>query len=66
MLNLQILSRYQNMLVLLKGKEREPLISILPGTDVMMNFQDIKGKVKPYQVKQILKVIDEKKITRRG
>jgi len=28
----------------------------------MLNFQNVKGKVKPYQVKQFLKVVDKYKL----
>lgn len=30
-----------------------------PGLDVEMNFQEAKGKAKPYQIRQLLAFIDE-------
>ncbi|NQU64073.1 MAG: type II toxin-antitoxin system HicA family toxin [SAR324 cluster bacterium] len=31
----------------------------LPGTDVMLNLQSVKGKGKPYQVEQLVGYIEE-------
>ena len=39
-----------------KGSHR---IFVREGIDEMLNFQNVNGKAKPYQVKQLIKVIDK-------
>lgn len=42
-----------------KGSHR---IYVKDGVREMLNFQNVKGKAKPYQVKQFLKVVDKYKL----
>ncbi|MCL0030332.1 type II toxin-antitoxin system HicA family toxin [Thermodesulfovibrionales bacterium] len=42
-----------------KGSHR---IYVKDGVREMLNFQNVKGKAKPYQVKQFLKVIERYKL----
>jgi predicted RNA binding protein YcfA (HicA-like mRNA interferase family) len=30
-----------------------------PGVEELLNFQNVKGKAKPYQVKQLIKIIEK-------
>jgi predicted RNA binding protein YcfA (HicA-like mRNA interferase family) len=41
-----------------KGKGSH-FIFICPGVEELLNFQDVKGKAKPYQVKQLIKIIEK-------
>jgi hypothetical protein len=34
-------------------------IYTLPGTSLRLNFQNVRGKAKPYQVRQLLKFVEE-------
>ena len=34
----------------------------IKGLEALMDFQEVDGKAKPYQVRQLLKVIDEHKL----
>jgi predicted RNA binding protein YcfA (HicA-like mRNA interferase family) len=42
-----------------KGSYR---IFVRTGIKEMLNFQEVKGKAKPYQVKQFLKIIEKHKL----
>lgn len=42
-----------------KGSHR---IYVRKGIAEMLNFQDVKGKTKPYQVRQFIKIIDKYKL----
>jgi hypothetical protein len=37
-------------------------IYVRDGVSEMLNFQNVKGKAKPYQVKQLLKVVEKYKL----
>lgn len=37
-------------------------IYVRDGVREMLNFQNVKGKAKPYQVKQLLKVVEKYKL----
>ena len=41
-----------------KGKGSH-FIFTRPGVDELLNFQNIKGKAKPYQVKQLINIIEK-------
>ena len=41
-----------------KGKGSHHIFT-LPGVEELLNFQNIKGKAKPYQVKQLIKIIEK-------
>ncbi len=43
----------------LKGGKGSHRVFSRPGTDAMLNFQNVGGFAKPYQVKQLLKVAEE-------
>lgn len=45
-----------------RGGKGSHKIYVKDGVREMLNFQNIKGKVKPYQVKQLLKVIEKYKL----
>ena len=42
-----------------RGGKGSHKIFVKDGIREMLNFQDIKGKAKPYQVRQLLNVIDK-------
>jgi hypothetical protein len=42
-----------------KGGKGSHNIYVREGIKEMLNFQDVKGKAKPYQVGQFLKIIDK-------
>ena len=42
-----------------KGGKGSHRIYVRDGISEMMNFQNVKGKAKPYQVKQLINVIDK-------
>lgn len=41
-----------------KGKGSHHIFT-RPGVEELLNFQNIKGKAKPYQVKQLIKIIEK-------
>ena len=41
-----------------KGKGSHHIF-IRPGVKKLLNFQNVKGKAKPYQVKQLIKIIEK-------
>lgn len=41
-----------------KGKGSH-FIFTRPGVEELLNFQNVKGKAKPYQVKQLIKIIEK-------
>ncbi len=45
-----------------KGGRGSHRIFVRDGIKDMLNFQDVKGKAKPYQVKQLIKVIEKYKL----
>ena len=45
-----------------RGGKGSHKIYVKEGVREMLNFQNIKGKAKPYQVKQLLKVIEKYKL----
>lgn len=45
-----------------RGGKGSHKIYVKNGVREMLNFQNIKGKVKPYQVKQLLKIIKKYKL----
>jgi len=45
-----------------RGGKRSHRIYVKDGVREMLNFQNVKGKAKPYQVKQFLKVIERYKL----
>jgi predicted RNA binding protein YcfA (HicA-like mRNA interferase family) len=45
-----------------KGGKGSHRIYVKEGVREMLNFQNVKGKAKPYQVKQFLKVVDRYKL----
>ena len=45
-----------------KGGKGSHRIYVKEGVREMLNFQNVKGKAKPYQVKQFLKVVDKYKL----
>ncbi|MEA3282019.1 MAG: type II toxin-antitoxin system HicA family toxin [Euryarchaeota archaeon] len=45
-----------------KGGKGSHRIYVKKGVREMLNFQNVKGKAKPYQVKQFLKVVDRYKL----
>ncbi|CAD6490283.1 MAG: hypothetical protein EMLJLAPB_00062 [Candidatus Argoarchaeum ethanivorans] len=42
-----------------KGGRGSHRIYVRDGIDEMLNFQNVSGKVKPYQVKQLIKIIEK-------
>lgn len=52
----------QNLLVLLTKEERVVIEYMQKGIIEILHFQNVKGKAKPYQVKQLLKVIEKYKL----
>jgi hypothetical protein len=42
-----------------KGGKGSHLIYTRDGIKEMLNFQNVKGKAKPYQIKQFISVIDK-------
>ena len=63
MLDLKCFAEQQNCLALgleeVTGGHR---IYVKDGVREMLNFQNVKGKAKPYQVKQFLKIIGRYKL----
>ena len=45
-----------------KGGKGSHRIYVKEGVREMLNFQNVKGKAKPHQVKQFLKVVDRYKL----
>ncbi|PKP54364.1 MAG: hypothetical protein CVT90_01655 [Candidatus Altiarchaeales archaeon HGW-Altiarchaeales-3] len=45
-----------------KGGKGSHRIFVKTGIRKMLNFQNVKGKAKPYQVKQFLKIIEKYKL----
>ncbi len=45
-----------------RGGKGSHEINVKNGVREMLNFQNIKGKAKPYQVKQLLKIIKKYKL----
>lgn len=45
-----------------KGCKGSHRIFVKTGIREMLNFQNVKGKAKPYQVKQFLKIIEKYKL----
>jgi len=35
------------------------MVSVRDGVDEILNFQDVEGKAKPYQVRQLIKIIEK-------
>jgi len=46
----------------LRGSKGSHRIYVKDGVREMLNFQNVKGKAKPYQVKQFLKVVQRYKL----
>ena len=46
----------------LRGGKGSHRIYVKEGVREMLNFQNVKGKAKPYQVKQLLKVVERYKL----
>ena len=46
----------------LEGVKEVTRIYVRDGVREMLNFQNVKGKAKPYQVKQLLKVVEKYKL----
>jgi len=46
----------------LRGSKGSHRIYVKDGVREMLNFQNVKGKAKPYQVKQFLKVVEMYKL----
>ena len=44
--------------IMRKGKGSH-YIFVRPGVEELLNFQNVKGKAKPYQVKQLIKIIEK-------
>jgi len=44
--------------IMRKGKGSHHIF-IRPGVEELLNFQNVKGKAKPYQVKQLIKIIEK-------
>ena len=42
-----------------KGGKGSHRIFVREGTKELLNFQDVKGKAKPYQVRQFIKLIEK-------
>ena len=42
-----------------KGGKGSHRVFVRAGITEIMNFQNVKGKVKPYQIKQFLKIIEK-------
>ena len=42
-----------------KGGKGSHRIYTKPGIEELLNFQDVDGKAKPYQVKQLIKIIEK-------
>jgi hypothetical protein len=43
----------------LKGGKGSHRIFVKQGIKELLNFQDVKGKAKPYQVRQLIKVVEK-------
>ena len=46
----------------LRGGKGSHRIYVKEGVREMLNFQNVKGKAKPYQVKQLLKIVERYKL----
>jgi hypothetical protein len=46
-----------------KGGKGSHTVFTRKGVFHILNFQNVKGKVKPYQIKQFLKIIEENNLT---
>ena len=44
--------------IMRKGKGSHHIF-VRPGVEELLNFQNVKGKAKPYQVKQLIKIIEK-------
>jgi len=49
-----------------RGGSGSHRIYVKDGVREMLNFQNVKGKAKSYQVKQFLKVVDKYKLLEKG
>ena len=49
-----------------RGGRGSHRIYVKDGVSEMLNFQNVKGKAKSYQVKQFLKVVDKYKLLEKG
>jgi predicted RNA binding protein YcfA (HicA-like mRNA interferase family) len=45
-----------------RGGRGSHVVYVREGVKEILNFQNVKGKVKPYQVKQFLKIIEKYKL----
>lgn len=43
----------------LRGGKGSHRIYVRDGVDEILNFQDVEGKAKPYQVRQLIKIIEK-------
>jgi hypothetical protein len=43
----------------LRGGKGSHRVYVRDGVDEILNFQDVEGKAKPYQVRQLIKIIEK-------
>ena len=49
-----------------KGGKGSHRVYVHHGVDELLNFQNVKGKAKPYQVKQFIKIIEKYRLLEEG